>query len=166
MCIRDSHLDGTVAALAATEIHNLVHPFRPAGNGQTRRYLVYDALRAELTSLGVTPSDGCPVCSPEDGVLGLGDLEPLPDYRRKPQLPSAVRLATDAADSRAATRLPRGHREPEAAAGEELALQLATPSPQPGGNGELVPDVRLPNRRARAQRLQVALDAGPDPDWP
>jgi molybdopterin-synthase adenylyltransferase len=160
------HLDGTVAALAATEIHNLVHPFRPVGDGRTRRYLVYDALRAELTPLGVTPSDGCPVCSPEDGVLGLGDLEPLPDYRRKPQLPSAVRLATDAGESRAATLLPMAVGEPEAAADDGLALQLATPSPQPGGNGELVPDVRLPNRRARAQRLQVALDAGPDADWP
>ena len=30
--------------------------------------------------LNIKDTEGCAVCSP-DGVLGLGDLEPLPDYR-------------------------------------------------------------------------------------
>lgn len=71
------HLDGVVAGLAAAEIHNLVSPFRPQ-----QRYLVYDARRTELMPIGVTPSETCPVCSPDHGVLGLGDLAPLPDFRR------------------------------------------------------------------------------------
>jgi hypothetical protein len=44
----------------------------------------------------VTPSATCPVCSPDHGVLGLGDLEPLPDYRHNGHLllppPDIVRL--------------------------------------------------------------------------
>ena len=36
--------------------------------------------------LGVTASSGCPVCDPDQGVLGLGDLAPLPDYRRSSQV--------------------------------------------------------------------------------
>lgn len=75
------HLDGVVAALAAAEVHNLVHAFKPQ-----QRYLVYDALRNELVPLQVTSSTNCPVCSPDLGVLGLGDLEPLPDYRRAEQV--------------------------------------------------------------------------------
>jgi len=87
------HLDGVVAALAAAEIHNLVAAFKPQ-----HRYLTYDALRAELVSLSiggpghkVMATTACPVCSPDDGVLGLGDLEALPDYRRaaQAQLPAA-----------------------------------------------------------------------------
>ena len=75
------HLDGLVAALAAAEIHNLVHAYKPQ-----QRYLVYDALKSALVPLQVTPGHNCPVCSPEHGVLGLGDLEPLPDYRRANQV--------------------------------------------------------------------------------
>jgi len=68
------HLDGVITSLAAAEVHNLAHPCREA-----RRYLVYDDLKGELLPLKVQRQEGCPVCSPE-GVLGLGDLEPLPDY--------------------------------------------------------------------------------------
>ncbi|MBN2001747.1 MAG: ThiF family adenylyltransferase [Anaerolineae bacterium] len=75
------HLDGLVTALAAAEIHNLVHPFKPA-----QRYLVYDALKTELTPLQMTATHTCPVCGAENGVLGLGDLEPLPDYTRAAQV--------------------------------------------------------------------------------
>jgi molybdopterin/thiamine biosynthesis adenylyltransferase len=91
------HLDGLVAALAAAEIHNLVHAFKPR-----QRYLVYDALKSELLPLQVTPSDACPVCSAEHGVLGLGDLEPLPDYRRSAavQLPTARESQPEQEDSR------------------------------------------------------------------
>jgi len=75
------HLDGLVAALAAAEIHNLVHAYKPQ-----QRYLVYDALKSVLMPLNVTASETCPVCNPDHGVLGLGDLEPLPDYRRAVQV--------------------------------------------------------------------------------
>lgn len=75
------HLDGLVAALATAEIHNLVHPFKPV-----QRYLVYDALKTELTPLQVPATHTCSVCSAEHGVLGLGDLEPLPEYRRAAQV--------------------------------------------------------------------------------
>jgi molybdopterin-synthase adenylyltransferase len=72
------HLDGLIAALATAEIQNLVCAYKPT----TSRYVVYDALKPELLPLHVTPSETCPVCSAEHGALGLGDLEPLPDYRR------------------------------------------------------------------------------------
>ncbi|MBN1877859.1 MAG: ThiF family adenylyltransferase, partial [Anaerolineae bacterium] len=75
------HLDGLVAALAAAEIHNLVHAYKPR-----QRYLVYDAFKSALVPLNVTATSTCPVCSPDHGVLGLGDLEPLPNYRRTGQV--------------------------------------------------------------------------------
>ena len=123
------HLDGLIAALATAEIHNLVHAFKPQ-----HRYLVYDALKTELTPLQVTPSTTCPVCSPDHGVLGLGDLEPLPDYRRSAQiqLPPSTLPA-----QQAALQVP----EPVA-----VALQLVTPLPS------------APDRQERARRLQAALD--------
>ena len=68
------HLDGIIASLAVAEIHNLVHPYR-----EPWRYLVYDDLKGEIMRLSVEPRESCPVCSSE-GILGLGDLEPLPDY--------------------------------------------------------------------------------------
>ena len=173
------HLDGVVAALAATEIHNLVHPFRPAGDGRTHRYLVYDALRASLTPLQVTPSETCPVCSADEGVLGLGDLEPLPDYRRQPSLPPVLRPSPAA--PLPAPR-PIAIPAPEAAVASQAgtpgvpalrvaAPQLVAPSPRPDRQPAQVP---LPDGRARARRLQAALDTaldpafdpGPDPDWP
>lgn len=123
------HLDGLIAALATAEIHNLVHAFKPQ-----HRYLVYDALKTELTPLQVTPSTTCPVCSPDHGVLGLGDLEPLPDYRRSAQiqLPPSTLPA-----KQAALQVP----EPGA-----VALQLVTPLPP------------APDRQERARRRQAALD--------
>ena len=72
------HLNATIASLAVAEIHNFVFPYKPI-----RKYLTYDGLKGELVSLQVPPSDDCPVCSPEGGVIGLGDLEPLPDYEGK-----------------------------------------------------------------------------------
>ena len=81
------HLDGLVAALAAAEIHNLIHPYKPQ-----QRYLVYDALRSELVPLKVTHSEGCLVCDPQRGVFGLGDLEPLPDYARQLSIPACGEL--------------------------------------------------------------------------
>jgi hypothetical protein len=45
--------------------------------------LTYDELKGELLSLDVQPKNNCPVCSVEGGFLGLGDLEPLPDYEGK-----------------------------------------------------------------------------------
>ena len=91
------HLDALTAGLAAAEIHNMVHAFRPL-----HRYMVYDAMRAELVQLRITPGDDCPVCSADHGILGLGDLEPLPDYRRSakielppvPQPRHSLQLAT------------------------------------------------------------------------
>jgi hypothetical protein len=130
------HLDGVVASLAVAEVHNLVHAFKPV-----QRYLTYDAQRTELLPLQVTPSDGCPVCSPDHGVLGLGDLEPLPDYRRQ----AGVALPLPPPDL--------GSQVPVGRSGK--ALQLAAP----------LPADPLPDRHARVRRLQFALDEG-DPDWP
>ena len=128
------HLDGVVAALAAAEVHNLVHAFKPQ-----QRYLVYDALRNELVPLQVTSSTDCPVCSPDLGVLGLGDLEPLPDYRRAEQvkLPPPSPLPTPGASN--------GRN------GE--TLQFVTPSP-----------VASIDRQERTRRLHVAIDEE-EADW-
>jgi molybdopterin/thiamine biosynthesis adenylyltransferase len=71
------HLNGVIASLAAAEIHNLIFPYKPV-----QKYLAYDELKAELISLDIHPKDDCPVCSAE-GLLGLGDLEPFPDYQDK-----------------------------------------------------------------------------------
>jgi molybdopterin-synthase adenylyltransferase len=129
------HLDGLVAALTTAEIHNLLHTFKPC-----HRYLVYDALETTLTPLQVRPSSTCPVCSPDLGVLGLGDLEPLPDYRRsaRVELPSSPRLAQPPAS-------------PPQKAPVAANLQLDTPLPSP------------PDRQERARRLQSSLDK-PDTD--
>ena len=81
------HLDGVIASVAAAEVHNLVHPYR-----SSRRYLVYDDLKGELMHLSVEGREGCPVCSPE-GVLGLGDLEALPDYERSGDRALSVLMA-------------------------------------------------------------------------
>lgn len=149
------HLDGLTAALAAAEIHNLVHAFKPQ-----LRYLAYDAMRTELVPLQVKPGDGCPVCSPDDGVLGLGDLEPLPDYRRAgraPLLPPlSPHLPAVSADRDGPETVPLPG--PAPTAGERQtggeSTQLATPSP-----------VGPPDRRARARRLQAAMDELDDPGW-
>ncbi|MBN1919901.1 MAG: ThiF family adenylyltransferase [Anaerolineae bacterium] len=131
------HLDGLVAALATAEIHNLIQAFKPR-----QRYLVYDALKTELLPLQVTPSSTCPVCSPDHGVLGLGDLEPLPDYRRMAQV-QLPPLLKDQAQAPAAT-------DPTASGALEPAFQLATPQP---------------DRLARTRRLQEAfVEAGDDED--
>jgi len=72
------HLNGVISSLATAEIHNFIFPYKPI-----RRYLTYDELKGELLSLDVQPKDDCPICSAEGGVLGLGDLEPMPDYEEK-----------------------------------------------------------------------------------
>jgi molybdopterin-synthase adenylyltransferase len=139
------HLDGLVAALATTEVHNLVHSFKPQ-----HRYLTYDALRTELLSLQVTPSDGCPVCSPDHGVLGLGDLEPLPDYRRAGQAPRLPPPASPPSTPPGGTGLP---------ASQSASLELVAPLPEP------VPAATPPDRPARVRRLQTALEEA-EADWP
>ncbi len=138
------HLDGVVAALAAAEIHNLVAAFKPQ-----HRYLTYDALRGELVALSVggaahkvaTPA-ACPVCSPDAGVLGLGDLEPLPDYRRasQAQLPAPSSISAPAPTHAPAGPSPSGPAAPPPAA------------PAPSSASELV-EVRA----ARVRRLHEAL---------
>ncbi len=84
------HLNGLIASLAVAEIHNLITPYKPI-----RRYLTYDELKSELLSLDVQPKDDCPVCSCE-GLIGLGDLEPLPDFAtRRDALPFADLFDTE-----------------------------------------------------------------------
>ena len=68
------HLNATMASVAVAEIHNAIYPYRPK-----RPYVVYDELKGEFMAVEMEPDSTCPVCTPE-GVLGLGDLEPLPDY--------------------------------------------------------------------------------------
>ena len=72
------HLNATIASLAVAEIHNFVFPYKPI-----RRFLSYDELKGELMSLQVPSKNSCPVCSPDGGVIALGDLEQLPDYEKK-----------------------------------------------------------------------------------
>jgi|GEM_PF-228506 len=141
------HLDGVVAALAAAEIHNLVAAFKPQ-----HRYLTYDALKAELVPLTVgdpahkvAAEATCPVCSPDDGVLGLGDLEPLPDYRRaaQAQLPPSTQLLP---------RIP-GKETPGLP-----ALPPAGPAEDPPADPASPPAPELIEvRPARVRRLQEAL---------
>jgi hypothetical protein len=69
------HLNGVIASLTVSEIHNLIFLYKPL-----RRYLTYDALKGELLSLDALTKEECPLCNTEIGILGLGDLEPLPDY--------------------------------------------------------------------------------------
>lgn len=139
------HLDGVVAALAAAEIHNLVAAFK-----LQHRYLTYDALRGELIPLTVGGSGhkvaalaACPVCSADAGVLGLGDLEPLPDYRRaaQAQLPTPAAVSAHAATHAAA---------PSADSGPAPTLPPAGPAPAP-------PPELVEVRPARVRRLQEAL---------
>ena len=66
------HLNALVASLAATEIHNLVWPYK-----LLRRYLVYRELEGELMSIVVPAQEHhCIHCGTE-GRLGLGDLVPI-----------------------------------------------------------------------------------------
>ena len=52
-----------------------MHPYKPL-----RRYLVYRELETELLAIEAPPREGCLHCGPE-GLLGLGDLAPLPRSR-------------------------------------------------------------------------------------
>jgi hypothetical protein len=63
------HLDGVVASLAAAQIHNLISPYAPL-----QRYLVYNGLQAGIERIGASPSETCPVCSADVGMLALGEL--------------------------------------------------------------------------------------------
>ena len=83
------HLDGVIASVAVAEVHNMVYPYRDA-----RPYQVYDDMYGTLLPLTVERRDGCPVCSP-DGLLGLGDLEPLPDYRSRKRSGMPLPTAAD-----------------------------------------------------------------------
>jgi molybdopterin/thiamine biosynthesis adenylyltransferase len=69
-----SHLNGVVANLALAEIHNLIAPFK-----EFVSYLTYNQRRNELMPYTIERNRTCAICS-DTGLLGLGDLEPLPDY--------------------------------------------------------------------------------------
>ena len=79
------HLNGVVADLLLAELHNLFSPYR-----ESRPYVVYDGLRCEVTPVSIGRDPRCAICS-EHGVLGLGDLEPLPTFNhpRPMALPDA-----------------------------------------------------------------------------
>ena len=62
------HLNALIASLAATEIHNLVRPYKPL-----RRYLIYNELQGELLAVGVPTQEACLHCGTQ-GRLALGDL--------------------------------------------------------------------------------------------
>jgi molybdopterin/thiamine biosynthesis adenylyltransferase len=70
------HLNGVVANLALAEIHNLIAPFKPFSG-----YLAYNQLRGELMAYTIERNTTCAVCS-DTALLGLGDLEPIPDLER------------------------------------------------------------------------------------
>lgn len=91
------HLNSVVASLAATEIHNLVWPYKPL-----RRYLIYQELAGELLTVDVPATEGCPFCSPT-GLLGLGDLAPL---WRPTRTRSAFPAAGAFSESRAVGEMP------------------------------------------------------------
>lgn len=80
------HLNGIIAGLAVAEIHNLVAPFK-----SFRPFLVYNQLQTEIMPMTIARNANCPICS-EKGLLGLGDLEPIPDFlrdlREPPELPA------------------------------------------------------------------------------
>jgi hypothetical protein len=77
------HLNGVVASLAVSEIHNVISAYKPL-----RRYLVYRELEAELIELQVPTRTSCLHCTPE-GLLGLGDLAPFWSPRRDRTLSEA-----------------------------------------------------------------------------
>ena len=74
------HLNGIIASLAVSEIHNLIFPYKPQ-----RRYLSHDVLKGELLSLDTLSKEDCPLCNAEMGILGIGDIEPLPNYSDREQ---------------------------------------------------------------------------------
>jgi len=78
------HLNGVVANLALAEIHNLLAPFKKFVSYQT-----YDQLRGELIPYTIERNQTCAVCS-DTGLLGLGDLEPIPDYEHARAMPFDV----------------------------------------------------------------------------
>jgi vancomycin resistance protein VanJ len=78
-----SHLNGVVANLALAEIHNLIAPFK-----EFVSYLTYSQQRNELMPYTISRNQTCAICS-DTALLGLGDLEPLPNYEHslgKPML--------------------------------------------------------------------------------
>jgi hypothetical protein len=103
-----SHLNGVVANLALAEIHNLIAPFKTFVSYQT-----YNELRGELMPYTIERNPTCAICS-DTGLLGLGDLEPVPDYERattgRPLYPPAFPRAGSADDEQAGDAI-----EPEAA---------------------------------------------------
>jgi hypothetical protein len=70
------HLNGVVAHLTVGEIHNLLAPFKEFISYQT-----YNQLSGELMPLAIKRNPTCAICS-DTGLLGLGDLEPIPDYEK------------------------------------------------------------------------------------
>ena len=70
------HLNGVTADLALGEIHNLFAPFK-----KFQSYVFYNQLASELLPVTIERNRSCALCG-DRGVLGLGDLEPVPDYLR------------------------------------------------------------------------------------
>lgn len=88
------HLNGVIASLGVTEIHNAIWPYKPV-----RRYLMYRELEGELMAVEVPRHKNCMHCG-QDGLLGLGELVPLWTPRRGrtrsiPDVPVGARSSTE-----------------------------------------------------------------------
>lgn len=70
------HLNGIVANMALLEIHNLVCGFKP----QTE-IITFMPLTGEVVVQRIEKNPNCFTCG-RGGLLGLGDIEPMPDYLR------------------------------------------------------------------------------------
>jgi molybdopterin-synthase adenylyltransferase len=79
------HLNGTIASLGVSQVHNLIAPYKPL-----KRWLVFRDLDSELMTIDVPPHPGCLHCG-SDGRLGLGDLVPVwrPTPAGAPAVPAA-----------------------------------------------------------------------------
>ncbi len=92
------HLNGVIANLALAEIHNLFAPYKRFDG-----YQCYNQLTSELMQYTIKRQQDCAFCGNE-GLLGLGDIELIPDYlrmqKREVQLPQVPAVkAADGAES-------------------------------------------------------------------
>lgn len=92
------HLNGVIANLALAEIHNLFAPYKKFDG-----YLCYNQLTSEIMRYTISRQEDCAFCG-DEGLLGLGDIELIPDYQRMqkrevqlPQVPAVK--ATDESES-------------------------------------------------------------------
>ena len=79
-----THLNGIIANLALTEIHNLLAPFK-----KFQSYTTYDCLASEAIPYTIQRSEDCAICG-EKALLALGDIEPIPDYLKRQKEPIAI----------------------------------------------------------------------------